>query len=141
MRGRRFCRCRASGYKIAVESGRQRRKNGYSIRPYRDKQEVDGRSDPWLAAYADMAADQPHKCAYLREPQTGAPVALGREKWIKGFPNHFRRHALSAVSDADSNVASRRRRARGRGFYRPSLCADPDLAPIWHGVARVDDKV
>jgi hypothetical protein len=88
-----------------------------------------------------VAADPPHECVHVRQPQTIAFLTLGREKWIKDLPRHLRRDALTAVLDANSNVGARRGRTGARGFHYPPFCADPNLAAMRHCVPRVDDEV
>src|SRR5665213_1696941 len=107
----------------------------------RREQEIDGRSFSTFAGNADMATDQPHECAYLRQSQAGAPLALGREKRVEDPLQRFGRHSLTAVLDTNSDVNAWHEQVLGFRLDFPSRRADLNLAAIRHRIARIHDQI
>src|SRR5665213_4564634 len=107
----------------------------------RRKQEIDYSSFFTFADYVDVATDQPHECAYLRQSQAGAPLSLRREKRVEDPPQRFGRHPLAAVLDTNSDVNARHGRVLGACPDLPSLRAYLKLAAIRHRIARIHDQI
>jgi hypothetical protein len=108
---------------------------------HRREQEIDGCSFFTFAGNADMTADQPHECAYLRQPQAGAQLSLGREKRVKDPLQRFGRHSLTAVLDTYSDVNARQGQVLAGCPDLPSLRAYLKLTPVRHRIARIHDQI
>jgi hypothetical protein len=82
------------------------------------------------ARHANAAADQSQGCAYLRQAQAGALLALGREKRIKDPLQRFRRHSVTTVLGTNPDVSTKRGRSVGRGPRFPSHRTDLNFAAM-----------
>jgi len=107
----------------------------------RREQEIDDRSFFTFAGNADMTADQPHECAYLRQPQAGAQLSLGREKRVEDPLQRFGRHSLTAVLDTNSDVNARHGQVLGFCPDFPSRRAYLKFATIRHRIAGIHDQI
>src|ERR1700738_1809822 len=93
----------------------------------------------------DMALRLPGEAVDHREAKPGPlPERLGGEEWIEGARPHGRRHANTAVRDAQAHVRAGSDIAEFGGKGRLDLGVhdfDSELAAVRHGVARIDDKI
>ena len=107
--------------------------------------DLEGCTLPRLAIGADVAAILLHDSVHRRQPEPGSfPGFFGGEKRFKDARHGFFIHPATRVAETQNDIAAgvEMEMLQGVGFIQVGVRRpDRHLAPLQHGVARVDRQI